>query len=239
MARILIVDDFQGMCELLSSAVKGFGHESIIATSAQSAWQIVENQSDIHVVLLDLNLNNNSDGLDVAKKIIEYRRRFQRAIKICIVSGKRDRETVLKSMEMGCDDYIVKPVDLTVLKEKINVLLGVPASGPNHCMLQTDLAAKLAGSPIPLSFRLKLLSEVSMDFESDVPIEKNAQVSFEVPTLAKKIQHQGIFSCRVKDCVKGSDGKYKLKMALVGIHESILQKIRQLCMKQVAIAEGH
>lgn len=69
------------------------------------------------LLLLDVRLPDGS-GLDVARVV-----RIRSDVPILFLSSDQQETTMLEAFESGCDDYIVKPVRLAVLRRKVQALL--------------------------------------------------------------------------------------------------------------------
>lgn len=78
---------------------------------------LAECEKEWDLLLLDVRLPDGS-GLDVARAV-----RVHSDVPILFLSSDEREATMLEVFESGCDDYIVKPVRLNVLRKKIQALL--------------------------------------------------------------------------------------------------------------------
>ncbi|HHP7229838.1 MAG TPA: response regulator [Xenococcaceae cyanobacterium] len=106
-ATILIVDDCQENCEILSCLLQSYGFEVLIAKTGWQAISIVE-QNLLDLILLDI-IMPEIDGLETCQRI----RSNQKACEIPIIfmTAIHDLETKLKGFELGAVDYITKPFE--------------------------------------------------------------------------------------------------------------------------------
>ena len=97
--KVLVVEDEDALAE---SLVKGLAREGFEVTRAATGAAALEHgQAD--VVLLDLRLPD-MDGLDVCREM-----RARSAVPIIIVSARGEEADRVVGLELGADDYIVKP----------------------------------------------------------------------------------------------------------------------------------
>ena len=100
--RILFVEDERSISEPFSHALEREGFETVVAQTASEALQLAE-RIDPDLVLLDLMLPDG-DGRDVCR---ELRRRSDRPIIMLTARGTETDRIV--GLELGADDYVVKP----------------------------------------------------------------------------------------------------------------------------------
>jgi len=113
-AKILIVDDDQAVCNMLKKFLTKEGYQTTSVLTGQEGIKKVR-QEEFQAVLLDIKLPD-IDGLEVLKRI----REFYKKIIIVMITAVKDDEVGRKCLDFGADDYIIKPLGLTYLK---NVLL--------------------------------------------------------------------------------------------------------------------
>ena len=113
-AKILIVDDDEGVQDLLSKFFKKKGYTDVrSATTGKEA--ILKVQEDIpNVVLLDLRLPD-MDGRQILLKIKE----INKDISVIIITGYADLEIARNILKEGAYDFIVKPFDLNYLEKSV------------------------------------------------------------------------------------------------------------------------
>lgn len=114
--KILVVEDDLALSDVLTFVLRRAGFEVITANdglAAKKAWQ----QHQPALVILDLNLPQ-LDGLAVCRYI-----RSQGPTPIIILSVRRTDEEIVKGLEYGADDYIIKPFSPTQLVARIRAVL--------------------------------------------------------------------------------------------------------------------
>lgn len=104
-APVLIVDDDGSLASLLNSYLKAHGIESVVARDVKEALEATA-QRDYSMVLLDLGLPDG-DGVDLTR----HWRQEQRFPIICM-SGRQEEADRVMGLELGADDYVVKPFSL-------------------------------------------------------------------------------------------------------------------------------
>lgn len=100
--KVLIVEDDLALSDVLSFTLRRSGFEIVTAYDGQTALELVESEVP-DLILLDLNLPR-LDGLAVCQRV-----RAQGDTPIIILSVRGDDENIVHGLELGADDYIVKP----------------------------------------------------------------------------------------------------------------------------------
>ncbi|MEW6097328.1 MAG: response regulator [bacterium] len=111
--NILLVDDEQDICTILSMILKKEGYEIIIAQTGASALAQIEKKS-FNVVLLDIRLPDMS-GLEVLKRI---KTKAPNTV-VIIMTGFSSMEWAIEALRYGAYDYLQKPLDI----EKVKVII--------------------------------------------------------------------------------------------------------------------
>jgi two-component system response regulator RegX3 len=115
-ARILFVEDEPSISEPFSKALRRAGFEPLVASNGTVALSLAD-QSPPDLVLLDLNLPD-LDGLDVCR---ELRRRSDTPIVMLTARGTETDRIV--GLELGADDYVVKPFSADEVIARIRAVL--------------------------------------------------------------------------------------------------------------------
>ena len=109
--RVLVVDDNMDTAESMALLVRGLGHEVDFAISGRVALQVARAFRP-NIVFLDLGLPD-VDGCELASQLRgEAQPSGTRIIAVTGSGRLDDRERALRS---GCDDYVVKPLDVGFL----------------------------------------------------------------------------------------------------------------------------
>ncbi len=114
--KILIVDDEVEFGEALAErlALRGFFPET--AGSGRGGLEALEAGALPDVILLDLKMPDMS-GFEV---LVEIKRKYP-SIEVIVLTGHGTATGGIDSMERGAFDFIMKPVDLGELMEKIKL----------------------------------------------------------------------------------------------------------------------
>ena len=118
-AHILIVEDDEDTLELLQSTFKAKGFQVTTCQSAAEALDIVPRKS-IDVIVSDIGMPH-MDGFDMMKQLRQLP--DTRAVPAIALSGYASEKDIRKSLAVGFDAHISKPVDPTELVGTINKLL--------------------------------------------------------------------------------------------------------------------
>jgi DNA-binding response OmpR family regulator len=122
MERILVVDDEIHIVRLLQKFLASKAYEVYTATNGLEAIRKVKDVMP-HIVLLDI-IMPGMGGIDTLKEITKINPR----IVVIMVTAVIDEELAKRTIQLGADDYLTKPLDLnyteTCLKVKLIQLLG-------------------------------------------------------------------------------------------------------------------
>lgn len=112
--RVLIVEDDAAIAEPLAESLAAEGFEPTVVSSGREA---VEHAPRSDVVLLDLGLPD-LDGIDVCRHI-----RAASSVPVIVVSARGDEIDRVLLLELGADDYVVKPFGARELVARIRAVL--------------------------------------------------------------------------------------------------------------------
>src|SRR2546425_7116222 len=112
--KILIVDDDEGVRQVLGQSLHDAGHRVSSAESGEKAIATVREDA-FDLVILDMVLPR-VDGMEVLKEITTLRPELP----VIMITGYASVETAIKAMKMGAVDYIVKPFRM----EEVELVVG-------------------------------------------------------------------------------------------------------------------
>ena len=116
MARVLVVDDDQALSEMLGIVLRAEGYEALFCDDGSKAQGIFK-ETKPDLVLLDL-MSPGIDGIEVCKRI-----RSESGVPIVMLTARGDTLDIVKGLESGADDYIVKPFKPKELVARIKARL--------------------------------------------------------------------------------------------------------------------
>ena len=156
---ILIVDDELQIRKLLQTGLAGYGYQVITAADGEEALTAVALRAP-DLLVLDINLGSEPDGLEVCRRLRQWSQ-----TPIIMLSVRSDERTKVAALDVGADDYLIKPFSMEELRARIQAVLRRVALKPN-----STPAAKIAVGDlvIDLANRLVTISGEEVHF---TPIE--------------------------------------------------------------------
>ena len=118
-STILIIDDDMRNTRLLEAQLKAEGYETQVAFSGEEGLKLIASKLP-DLILLDIMMPGMS-GHDVAGKLKLDER--TKAIPIIMVSALEDRDSRLRSLHMGAEEFLTKPVDRAELWVRVRNML--------------------------------------------------------------------------------------------------------------------
>ncbi len=144
MSRVLIVDDYVPLCELLEVVLQDEGYTVSSVHCGESALQYME-KTPVDLVLLDVMLPN-LNGMQVARRICQ---RF--ATPILMLTALNDENSMLDGYQAGADQYIGKPFNVAELLMRIKAILrrvGLERQRQTICNTAQSISDQLTSLPL-------------------------------------------------------------------------------------------
>ena len=114
--KILVVDDDLNICELLKLYLENDGYVVFTANDGQEAVEMFQNKTP-DLVLLDIMLPKK-DGWQVCREI-----RKTSSAPIIMLTAKGETFDKVLGLELGADDYVVKPFDAKEVMARVKAVL--------------------------------------------------------------------------------------------------------------------
>ena len=115
--RILVVEDEKRIADFLSRGLESAGYAVDHAPDGQTALDLVHN-TEYDLIVLDLGLPD-IDGLEVLQKV----RNRKTSPPVLILSARDAVEDRVRGLEVGADDYLVKPFAFVEMLARVRALL--------------------------------------------------------------------------------------------------------------------
>ena len=122
--KALVVDDSMAARFMLSKMLKEIGYEVVQAADGKEALTTLEANKDVEIALVDWNMPV-MNGLELVQEVrqqAEYNN-----MKIMMVTTETEMMQVVRAMEAGANEYIMKPFTKDVVVDKMR-LLGIQVS---------------------------------------------------------------------------------------------------------------
>jgi len=154
MASVLVIEDDQRIRETLARSLAEGGHAVRTEGRGTDALSVVVDWRP-DVVVLDLGLPD-LDGADVLRMI-----RSVSPVPVIVATARDDEAEVVRLLDAGADDYVIKPYSAAQLDARIRAVLrrgAAPGAGERATLTIDELVidperrtATLAGAPLDLS----------------------------------------------------------------------------------------
>ncbi len=188
---VLIADDMPNMIGTIRSVMKVLGHgkKFIPASNGQEAWQILKKQP-VDMAILDYNMPFMT-GAGLLSRIREDR--DLKDLPVVMVTAYAHREFVAEAAESEIDAYVLKPVTVNILGEKVLSVI------------------ENANNPPPMVYHLKEARKFEDDGNIDAAINE-ARLAMEAnPKSSRPLRELGYYYFK-KDDLKEAE-KWLLKAA--------------------------
>ena len=118
--KVLIVDDDRTLADLLAFAMRRAGFEPHLAFDAPGAMQVFKDLP-VDIIILDVNLPGSptlKNGFDICREI-----RKDSDVPIILLTVRDDEEDIIQGLNIGADDYILKPFSPRQLVARVQAVL--------------------------------------------------------------------------------------------------------------------
>ncbi|HXL85643.1 MAG TPA: response regulator transcription factor [Gemmatimonadaceae bacterium] len=115
--RLLLVDDDSAILKLISRVLRDEAYAIDVASTGEEARMLaLVNEYD--GIILDLQLGDRH-GFEILQEL----RRNGRRTPVLLYSGLSDTDTIVRGLDAGADDYVVKPVSNEELRARVRTLV--------------------------------------------------------------------------------------------------------------------
>lgn len=161
MKRILAIDDQQLILLSLEKHLTDLGYEVKCADSGKEGLRLFDS-FDPDLIIVDINMDEMS-GLEVIETV---KREKKPDVKVLVLSGNNDEDTIINGFDLGIDDYMKKPLSLNEVSVRIGRILGVKKDRlPSDDSKGKILQRNCVGVVIPCyNEEKRLLSKEFIDF---------------------------------------------------------------------------
>src|SRR5665213_1218398 len=105
--KVLIAEDDTVASRVLEAALRKLGHEALVATNGESAWEILQTES-VRAVVSDWQMPR-LDGLDLCRRI--RKREGDYVYFILLTHMEASEKNLQEATDAGVDDFLAKPIN--------------------------------------------------------------------------------------------------------------------------------
>ncbi|MDR0587556.1 MAG: phosphate regulon transcriptional regulator PhoB [Burkholderiales bacterium] len=187
--RVLIVEDQPDIIELLSIHLKHHDFDVVAALNGTEAQKVLDDALP-DLILLDWMLPGGQDGIALARKWRSTPR--TQHIPIIMLTARGEEVDKIKGLDMGVDDYVVKPFSPKELMARIRAVLRRRAPEQiADAVTMGDLT--LDAAQLTVLFRQQKLSVVSTEFRLLHFLMKHPNVIWSRAALLDKVWGDHVF----------------------------------------------
>ncbi|MFB3816375.1 MAG: response regulator [Candidatus Methylomirabilales bacterium] len=119
--RLLVVDDSSTMRRIIRNNLKAVGYDDVLEAENGELAMARLQAEQVDIVITDWNMPV-MNGLELVNAMRGCE--AHRQIPVLMVTTVAEKEEILKAMQAGVTNYVVKPFDSATLKKKIEQVLG-------------------------------------------------------------------------------------------------------------------
>jgi len=121
MYKVLVVDDSKAIREIEKKYLEEMGFEVLEAENGEIALKVLEENSDIKLILLDWHMPV-MNGYEFLLKVRSNPNWLD--IKVIMVTTENQQKSIVEAIMAGVNEYLMKPFDKEMLETKIKYVLG-------------------------------------------------------------------------------------------------------------------
>lgn len=134
MAKIILVEDEINIASFIERGLREFGHEVSVVYDGNAGWELLQNES-FDLLILDI-IMPGMNGLELCRM---YRQRFGYHSPVVMLTALGTTDDIVKVLDAGADDYLVKPFSFQELEARIKALLRRSKEVPVQQLVCGDL----------------------------------------------------------------------------------------------------
>jgi DNA-binding response OmpR family regulator len=121
---VVVVEDDPHIADLVDLYLRREGYRVLLALDGEKGLEIFK-QADPWIVILDVGLPGTRDGFDVCREI-----RARSTVPVLFLTARDDEVDRILGLELGADDYLVKPFSPRELVARVRAILRRTREGP-------------------------------------------------------------------------------------------------------------
>ena len=204
--KFLVVDDDPAILKITRKFLELEGHEVVCCELALDALQKLSDRS-FDILITDATMPAYS-GFDLIRSI--RKKKSLSGLTIAMLTGRSEKSDIEQALELGVQDYIVKPIQPDVFMAKVANLVSRHRS---HSQKNTkDLTENSLHTFMKIPVSINRITDIGISIETPFPLEKGMEIQMDI----KQFAEMGITSNRFKTLFcKPNRAKYFLSDLLL------------------------
>ena len=223
----LVVEDDEMQSRLIAAVLRKLGIASEIVTTARDFIQrLKETKPDF--CLVDLNIEKLGIGFTVIEAV---RKVLGDGPTLIVVSGNSDTKAIAHALELGANDYLVKPIDHETLAAKVAQYVSTP-----QLLDAISPLVPLPGSGVQAVFDLELsvrqLDEFGVKLKSSHFLVKGSTVALSSPIFQEILGSDEPVAVTIMSTSAEADGLCGIEAEFDRKNEKLLVAVRKWLAKR-------
>lgn len=231
---ILIVDKNLNSAVIIKSIFEAWGYYIEIVQSPKEVYDILRTKdlTKPDLILVEI-INQDSDIFSLPMGI----QQIPEGARIPVVAHSviSERATVIEAINCGYRDYIIRPTDPDLLREKIRSLLttSTQINGASYAFPTNDIGT------ISVDVKISAISEFGIEAWSDHFVETGSILKIDSPLMRQLLLNEA--PLRVTGCERmhSQERKYKIGFTFVALKEPMSRAIRQHIIRNSNLAKRY
>ena len=222
-STILVVEDTKHIQTLLKVVLETQGMQVVTANNGEEAsFQLFKNPQ-IDLIICDIMMPV-CDGIEFLKENKELIKKNN--ISVLMLTALNSDEDIVKSINEGATDYLVKPIDKAILLERVNSILN---QGSRPELAKTELISELSFQESNKVYNTKFLTESELICEDIAELAAKYNVLTIVNSWLNKISSLKKIYVKIETNHKSTTSNTSL--IFIGINESTRNLIRKYSIR--------
>lgn len=226
MEKILVLDDDQDSLDFIKQILTDDNEQKYKLITTQKTLEALDliQALKFDLILTDIRMTNWS-GFDFVESL-KKNKRFK-DIPIIMISGLKEKKDVEKAIKVGASDYILKPFDPLVVREKVKNIIKKHKKNQSN-LLQVNFNKKTSSIRGEISIEVEIIKvyEDGLDFTATHAFKEGEIIKINCPIFLK-MKLQNFIPLRVLGSSFIEDiHQWEISCCFYGLQESSIQKIR-------------
>jgi len=232
--RIVLIDDDPDIHTLFEIMLKDYDLDTVSFLGTEEFIQYISKdpKNKIDLLLVDILMNGKS-GLYLINKLQDVEHNIKNT---AIISSKNDIKTIQYALDHGVRDYIIKPLDKSILLEKISHIIPIKHTSKFN---RLSMNFKLSIENFPLEdyiVKAIFLDEGGFICESKLKFKEGSIIEVSHP-LFNKLFSRNSFHVAISPLKKENNGTYNFKLNFIGFEEKDYESIRRVIINNRKLEE--